>query len=95
MGLAKRKPCRSLTPFFVRKASSLALLYPFRYDLQIQRLGDGNNRAHQRLRNRLLMNITYKRLIELYGIDGEAGQLRQRGVTGAKIIEMDLRPPAC
>ena len=38
------------------------------------------------------MNIPDERLIELNGVDREAGQLRKGRVAGAKIIQMNLRP---
>ncbi len=38
------------------------------------------------------MNITDKNLIEFYGVDREARQLRKRRVAGAEIIQMYLRP---
>ena len=38
------------------------------------------------------MNIPDERLIEFYGVNREAGQLRKGGVAGTKIVEMNLRP---
>ncbi|MNW12122.1 hypothetical protein D3C71_2097330 [compost metagenome] len=76
---------------FIQKLIFAFGLYTFGNHPEPERFGRRDDGAYQRLRNRIAIHPTHEAFIQLDGIQRNAGQLGQRRVAGAKIIEMHLR----